>query len=59
MKRANVDIRLLKEGVELIDIQADLSNYEDKIVLDGLANFLDLIVSGRVVCFYKDENGTD
>lgn len=57
MKRVKIDMMKMKEAVELVDMQADIAGDEEREILDGLANLLDEIVSGRVVCFYKDDNG--
>lgn len=57
MRRVNFNMHTLKEQIELIDILSDTANEEDMLLLDGIANFLDLISSGEVYCFYKDNNG--
>lgn len=57
MRRANLDRRMLKDQLELVDILADTAIEEDKILLDGLGNFLNDIICGDIVCYYKEENG--
>ena len=56
MRKVSLDLLKMKEQLELIDILSDTANEDEQELLDGLANFLDSIVSGNVVCFRKDTN---
>lgn len=58
MRRVTIDMNELRQQIELVDIAADTSTEDEQKLLDGLANFLDMILHGHIVCYYKDQNGT-
>lgn len=58
MRRVTIDMNELRQQLELVDIAADTSTEDEQELLDGLANFLDMILHGNIVCYYKDQNGT-
>ena len=57
MRRVTINMDQLRQQVELVDIAADTSTEDEQELLDGLATFLDKILHGEVICFYKDMNG--
>jgi hypothetical protein len=58
MRRVKVDMHQLREQIELVDLSADTATETEQELLDGLAGFLDQILHGDIICFYKDVNGT-
>ena len=56
MKRVGIDMNLLKEQQEVVDILADRSPEDEQELLDGLSGFLGQIISGKIVCFWKDSS---
>lgn len=58
MRRVVIDMNELRQQLELVDIASDTSTEDEQILLDGLGNFLDKILHGEVICFYKEMNGT-
>lgn len=56
MKRVGIDMNLLKEQQEVVDILADRSPEDEQELLDGLSGFLSQIISGKIVCFWKDSS---
>lgn len=58
MRRVTIDMPKLRQQLELVDIAADTVTEDEQELLDGLGDFLDKILSGEVICFYKEQNGT-
>lgn len=54
MKRVGIDMNLLKEQQEIVAILADRSSEDEQELLDGLSGFLEQIINGKVVCFWKE-----
>jgi hypothetical protein len=54
MKRVGIDMNLLKEQQEIVDVLADRSPEDEQELLDGLSGFLGQIISGKIVCFWKE-----
>ena len=54
MKRVGIDMNLLKEQQEIVAILADRSSEDEQELLDGLSGFLGQIISGKIVCFWKE-----
>ena len=54
MKRVGIDMNLLKEQQEIVAILADRSSEGEQELLDGLSGFLGQIISGQIVCFWKE-----
>jgi hypothetical protein len=54
MKRVGIDMNLLKEQQEIVAILADRSSEDEQELLDGLSGFLEHIINGKVVCFWKE-----
>jgi len=58
MKRANLDVRLLKEQIQLLEESYPYGLLADeKARIDGLLDFLHEIAIGEVVCYQKELNG--
>lgn len=57
MRKAHIDLLKMKDQIELIDMLSDCASEEDAELLDGVAGFLDSIVTGNVVCFMKEHDG--
>jgi hypothetical protein len=55
MKRVGIDMDLLREQIEVVDFVSDLQPQEEKELLDGVAGFLDQILSGKIVCYWKED----
>jgi hypothetical protein len=55
MKRVGIDMNLLREQLEVVDFIADLQPEEEKELLDGVAGFLDQILTGKIVCYWKED----
>lgn len=59
MKRANIDVRLLKEQLKLLEESYPYSLLaNEEAMIDGLLNFLHDIAAGEVICYQKELNGT-
>lgn len=56
MKRVGIDMNLLKEQQEIVEILADGSLENEQELLDGLSGFLGQIISGKIVCFWKESS---
>jgi hypothetical protein len=58
MKRANIDVRLLKEQIKLLEESYPYGLLTDEeAMIDGLLDFLHDIATGEVVCYKKEING--
>jgi hypothetical protein len=58
MKRANVDVRLLKEQIQLLEESYPYGLLADEEArIDGLLDFLNDIAKGEIVCYKKELNG--
>jgi hypothetical protein len=58
MKRANINVTLLKEQIEIIESSLPYSVLTDEEAgLDGLLDFLHDIATGEIVCYKKELNG--
>jgi|LakMenE01Jun11ns_1017448.scaffolds.fasta_scaffold7041483_1 hypothetical protein len=58
MKRANINVTLLKEQIELIESGLPYSLLTDEEArIDGLLDFLHDIATGEIVCYKKELNG--
>ena len=58
MKRANVDVRLLKEQIQLLEESYPCGLLADEEArIDGLLDFLHEIATGEIVCYKKELNG--
>lgn len=60
MRRAHIDVRYLKEQICMLvdNLPVAIPDDEANDAIDGILNLLGEISEGRIVCYYKEHNGT-